>query len=184
MGPRDHSGTEATKPRVLIVDDDAAVRESIKRVLEAAGYEVGLAQDGEEAVVRFVPEQVDLVLLDLNLPSRNGWDVFEGLTTRYPFVPIIIITGMPDQYPTALAAGVSALMEKPIEALELLETIQAVLAEPEEARLRRMCGYQEDTRLVRPPVPRGAKRPREGSIGAYRRLRPDGWVHRARNKSA
>lgn len=139
------------KKRVLIVDDDAAVRESIKKVLEDAGYQVAVAADGREATVRFVPEEVDIVLLDLNLPRLSGWDVFERLTTRYPLVPIIIITGMPRQFPTALAAGVGALMEKPIEVPTLLETMQELLAEPVEARLRRMCGYQDDTRYA----PRG-----------------------------
>ena len=139
------------KKNVLVVDDDASVRRSVRKVLEGAGYEVAAASDGEEAVVQFVPEQIDLVLLDLNLPLRSGWDVFERLTTRYPFVPIIIITGMPNQYRTALAAGASALMEKPIDVPALLKTMDELLAEPKEARLRRMCGYQQDTKHLRPP---------------------------------
>ena len=138
------------KGRVLVVDDDAAVRAAMKRVLETAGYEVALAQDGEEATAQFLPEQTDLLLLDLNLPSHSGWDVFERLTTRYPLVPVIIITGMPNQFPTAIAAGVSALMEKPIEPTALLQTIDDVLAEPGGMRLRRMCGFRGDMRLVPP----------------------------------
>jgi len=132
--------------RVLIIDDDDAVRSSIQRVLEGAGYATALAADGEQAIIQFVPDQVELVLLDLNLPFRHGWDVFERLTTRYPVVPIIVITGLSDQYHTALAAGASALMEKPVDAAALLQTMEALLAEPKEARLRRLCGYQEDTR--------------------------------------
>jgi CheY-like chemotaxis protein len=139
------------KKHVLIVDDDVPVRESMKRVLESAGYDVALAGDGEEAAVQFLPDQTDLLLLDLNLPSQSGWDVFERLTTRYPLVPVIIITGLPNQYPTALAAGVGALMEKPVEPTALLKTIGELLAEPGETRLCRMCGYQGDTRYVRPP---------------------------------
>jgi CheY-like chemotaxis protein len=139
------------KKSVLVVDDDAAVRQSVRKVLEGAGYEVAAASDGEEAVVQFVPEQIDLVLLDLSLPLRNGWDVFERLTARYPFVPVIIITGMPGQYRTALAAGAGALMEKPIDVPALLKTMDELLAEPKEARLRRMCGYQQDTKYLRPP---------------------------------
>ena len=139
------------KKRVLIVDDDAAVRQSIRKVLEGTGYEVATASDGEAAVVQFVPEQIDLVLLDLNLPLRSGWDVFERLTTRYPFVPVIIITGIPDQYRTALVAGAGALMEKPIDVPALLNTMEELLAEPKEARLRRMCGYQQDTRQLESP---------------------------------
>ncbi len=148
------------KQRVLVVDDDAAVRGAMKRVLETAGYEVGLAQDGEQAIAQFLPEHTDLLLLDLNLPSRGGWDVFERLTTRYPLVPVIIITGMPDQYPTAVAAGVSALLEKPIEPSALLQTIRKVLAEQGETRLNRMCGYQTDTLLV--PANGDFKPPRTG----------------------
>ena len=138
------------KKCVLVVDDDVAVRQSVSKVLKGAGYEVAAASDGDQAVVQFVPEQIDLVLLDLNLPVRSGWDVFERLTTRYPFVPIIIITGMPNQYRTALAAGASALMEKPIEVPALLKTMDELFAEPMEARLRRLCGYQPDTKHLRP----------------------------------
>ena len=142
--------------RVLIVDDDASVRESLGKVLKRAGYEVTTAADGDEAATQFVPEQVDLVLLDLNLPFRSGWDVFERLTTQHPTTPLIIITGMPNQYQTALAAGVGALMEKPIDAPALLRIMDELIAEPAEARLRRMCGYYRDTRHFRPPSASGA----------------------------
>lgn len=138
------------KKHVLVVDDDPAVRQAMKRVLESAGYEVEVAQNGEEATAQFLPAQTDLLLLDLNLPSQSGWDVFERLTTRYPLVPVIIITGLPNQYSTAVAAGVSALMEKPVEATALLKTVSEVLAERNETRLRRMCGERSDTRLVPP----------------------------------
>jgi CheY-like chemotaxis protein len=133
------------KERVLIIDDDASVRESIQKVLKGAGYEVTTAADGEEAVTRFVPERIDLVLLDLNLPFRSGWEVFERLTAQHPTIPLIIITGMPNQYRTALAAGVDALMEKPIDAPALLRTMDELLAEPAEARVRRLYDYQHHT---------------------------------------
>jgi len=138
------------KKRVLIVDDDTAVRDSIKRALEGAGYESVAAADGREAAARFVPEQIDLVLLDLNLPFQGGWEVFEGLTARYPLVPVIIITGMPGQYQTARAAGVGALMEKPIEVPVLLATMEELLREPKENHLRRMCGFLDKTVYVSP----------------------------------
>jgi CheY-like chemotaxis protein len=163
---------EAMKKSVLVVDDDAAVRQSIRKILEGAGYEVAAACDGEEAVVQFVPEQIDLVLLDLNLPLRSGWDVFERLTTRYPFVPVIIITGMPNQYRTALAAGASALMEKPIDVPTLLTTMDELLTEPKEARLRRMCGYQQDTKYLQPPNTGAAEKVRVPPIRSHERRQP------------
>jgi DNA-binding NtrC family response regulator len=161
------------KQRVLIVDDDASVRESIRKVLKGAGYEVTTAADAEEATVKFVPEETDLVLLDLNLRSRSGWDVFEQLTTHHPMIPIIIITGLPNQYQTALAAGVGALIEKPIEVASLLETVDELLAEPKEARLRRMCGYQLDTRHLRRPNADAGKKLPPPAIRAHQRAKPN-----------
>jgi two-component system, OmpR family, response regulator len=134
--------------RILIVDDDAAVRAAARKLLEGAGYEVSTAADGREAETRIQALSVDLVLLDLNLPLASGWDVFERLTTRCPWLPVIIITGVTNQYRTALAAGASVLMEKPIDAAELLDSVQEVLREPKEARLRRLCGYQSDTKYL------------------------------------
>jgi DNA-binding response OmpR family regulator len=137
-------------PRVLVVDDDASVRDSLKKVLQEAGYEVVLAAGGLEAVGRCDQKPIDLVLLDLNLPNQSGWDVFECLTRRHPGIPIIIITGLPNQYPVALTAGAGALMEKPIEVPALLKTMQELLSEPPEQRLRRLCGQLDDTRYVPP----------------------------------
>jgi DNA-binding response OmpR family regulator len=144
------------RKRVFVVDDDAAVRESMIKVLKGVGYDVVTASDGEEASRHFVPDKCDLVLLDLNLPLRSGWDVFEHLTTHHPTIPVIIITAMPNQFRTALAAGAGALMEKPIEVPVLLNTMEALLTEPPEARLRRMCGYQQDTKHFRPSNAVGA----------------------------
>jgi two-component system, chemotaxis family, chemotaxis protein CheY len=162
------------KQRVMIVDDDSAVRASIRKVLKGAGYEVTTAADGEEAKAKFVPEEIDLVLLDLNLRSRSGWDVFERLTTQHPTIPVIIITGMPNQYHTALAAGVGALIEKPIEVPILLKTMDELLTEPKEARLRRMCGYQLDTRHFRRPSGGAAGKLHPLAIRTRQRVKPNG----------
>jgi DNA-binding NtrC family response regulator len=144
------------RKRILVVDDDQSIRDSLQKVLQEAGYQVVLAAGGLEAGMRFEPEQIDLVLLDLGLPNQSGWDVFEALTTRYPFVPVIILTGLPNQYRTAVAAGVGALFEKPVEVPALLSTMERLLAEPSEVRLRRLCGDLQDTRYA-PPV--GARAP-------------------------
>jgi DNA-binding response OmpR family regulator len=143
------------KKRILVVDDDESVRESLKKVLEGAGYEVVLAAGGLEAAVRFEPGQFDLLLLDLVLPNQSGWDVFERLTRRRPLVPVIIITGLPNQRITASMAGAGALFEKPIEPAALLERIAELLAEPTERRLERLCGKVEDTSYVRRAFLRG-----------------------------
>ncbi len=138
----------AVKEKVLVVDDDASVRESLRKVLEDAGYVVALAADGKEAVEQFEGGHVDLLLLDIGLPVKNGWEAFERITNEAPVLPIIIITGQANQHDMAVAAGVGALMEKPLDVTEVLNTMQELLVEPIQARLLRLCGYGADTRHV------------------------------------
>lgn len=137
------------KKTILIVDDDASVRQSLRKVLEGAGYTVVLAASGEEAASRVEREPTDLIMLDLGLPIMNGWDTFERITSRTPVLPLIIFTGQANQYDMAVAAGVGALMEKPLDATVLLDTIKELLTETQEARLRRLCGYSQSTRHIR-----------------------------------
>ncbi len=139
--------------RVLVVDDDHAIRESLGKVLRKAGYEVVLAASGWEAEAQFEPERIDLLILDLGLPSQSGWDVFEHLTTRYPSVPVIVLTGLPNQFRMARAAGVGALFEKPVEVPALLTAMEELLAESGEVRLHRLRGDRQDTRYVPRPAP-------------------------------
>src|SRR5437764_133081 len=101
------------KLRLLIADDDLAVRESLKKVLEETGYEVLCAADGEEAESKFSSDRIDLLLLDLDLPKQNGWNVFGLVSALNPLLPIVIITGLRDELDAGLVPGVSAFFEKP-----------------------------------------------------------------------
>ncbi len=80
------------------------------------------------------------VLLDLNMPRKNGWDTFERLSAEHPLVPVILITARPNQLFTAVEAGVGALLEKPLDIPILLQTITRLLAESVERRLARLAG--------------------------------------------
>jgi DNA-binding response OmpR family regulator len=134
------------KKHLLVIDDDAPVRESLKRCLEDSGYEVNMAADGQAALDEFASHEVDLVILDLSLPVKMGWEVFEVFTRTNPLLPVIIITGMSDQVKFAQIAGAGALLEKPIEAPLLLLTINELLNEPDEKRLSRLCGFESNIR--------------------------------------
>ncbi len=133
-------GAEAVEPRgrVLLVDDDPAVRTSLRRALESEDYAVTVAADGGQAMEEMARGFIDVVLLDLNLPGLSGWDVFERLTAIHPFLPIIIITARPDQYRLAAAAGVSAIMEKPLSLPLLIESIDGLVHESLENRVHRI----------------------------------------------
>jgi DNA-binding response OmpR family regulator len=126
------------KAKILLADDDAGVREMLGRVLQAEHYEVVPARTGREAAARFIADLPDLVLLDLNLPDRDGWDAFSLMNQTHPSVPVIIITARPQQYQHAAELGVDALMEKPLHLPLLLATIADLLAESSKQRGQRL----------------------------------------------
>ncbi len=129
------------KKKVLLVDDDFAVLAGLAGVLLSEGYNVVHAADGNEAIGKFRNEgPFDLLLLDLNMPKKSGWDVFEQITAIDPLIPVIVITARPDQYATAVAAGVDALMEKPLDLPVLLQKIESLMQESAQERLTRKSG--------------------------------------------
>jgi len=127
--------------RILVVDDDPAVREMLVRVLTGEGYSAREAANGDEAQRMAAAVQPDLVLLDLGLPGKNGWDILANLVRLKPGLAVVIITAWPDQAPAAQAAGASALLEKPLDFPILLRTIAGLLAEPPEHRLTPTAGH-------------------------------------------
>ena len=152
------------KTKVLLVDDDVSVVAALSGVLRTEGYDVIQAFDGHAALQHFhTVGGAAIVLLDLNMPVQGGWDTFEQLTAINPLLPIIVITARPDQYPLADAAGVAALMGKPIEIPLLLETMRQLLTEPPEARLARIAGKAPHSLLLAahdaPPIATYAEPP-------------------------
>ena len=111
--------------KILVVDDDEAVRTGLRCVLLSEGYEVGVASNGNEAVQDLKGGPADLILVDMNMPVLNGWATIAGLRGIRPNLPIIIITARPDQQRAAKAAGLE-LMEKPLNLPVLMERIAAL----------------------------------------------------------
>lgn len=144
--PAAHPSTGSSGPikRILLVDDDPTVRDSLNDVLLAEGYLVIPAENGQVALDLAARSSVDLVLLDLNMPVKNGWDTFEQLTREHPLIPIIIATARPNQLFTALNAGVGALLEKPMDIPTLLRMIERLLAESAGQRLARLAGQKAE----------------------------------------
>jgi len=145
----------AKKFRLLVVDDDSSVREMLARVLAGEGYLVWAAADGTAALEIAAAAKVDLVLRDLNLPGKSGWDIFERLTAENPLLAVIVITARSNQLFTALGAGVGALLEKPLDFPRLLENISRLLAEPAESRLARVAGKAAEFHYL--PTPQKGK---------------------------
>ena len=134
------------RPRVLLVDDDRSVLEALGGVIEAEGFEVVRAANGHEALQRFRQQSLDIVLLDLNMPVKGGWDTLEGLTRINPLLPIVIITARADANAEVTAKGVAAFMQKPLDIPKLLEKMRDLLAEPAAKRLLRVTDEGRQTR--------------------------------------
>lgn len=147
------------KAKILLADDDAGVRETLGRVLEFEHYDVMPARTGREAAARFIADLPDLVLLDLNMPDRDGWDAFDLMRQTHPLVPVIIITARPQQYNHAAKLRIAALMEKPLDLPLLLASIADLLAESLTERMQRLTDSGFRTAFLGQPIedcPKGA----------------------------
>ena len=123
--------------KILVVDDESSIREALSKVLQAEDYAVVCAENGQEAVEKFGAATIDLLLLDLGLPVKDGWETLQWLAGVNPLLPVVIITGQHAQLELAVAAGADALMEKPLNVPSLLETIRELTDEPLERRAER-----------------------------------------------
>ena len=130
------------KPKVLLVDDDFSVRQSLALALASENFQVVTASSGQEALERYFAGYVDLVLLDLNMPIQNGWDTFERLTALNPYLAIILITARLNQRELAAVAGASAIMEKPLNISLLVQAMNRLAEEPLEKRLQRIASQR------------------------------------------
>lgn len=108
---------------ILVVDDDHDILDAIAEVLTREGYRVVAASDGAEAIARLAAEPIDLILLDLLMPTMSGWEVIEQRGDAPP--PIVVISAAPkDVVPSS---SVRVVLQKPFVRGELLATVAAHL---------------------------------------------------------
>jgi DNA-binding NtrC family response regulator len=138
------SRDEAVSPgSVLIIDDEAAIRESLQTLLEIEGYEVETASDGTEGLARLAERPFDLVLLDFALPERNGIEILQDIRERDSELAVIMITayGTVENAVNAMQAGATNFIQKPWDNEKLLADIRNAVgrrrAEEEVVHLKR-----------------------------------------------
>jgi two-component system, OmpR family, response regulator MprA len=118
-----------SKPRVLVVDDDRAVRDSLRRSLEFNGYEVVLAADGAEGLVAVGAQHPDVVVVDVMMPRLDGIETTRALRAAGNDVPILVLTArdaVGDRV-EGLDAGADDYLTKPFALEELLARLRALL---------------------------------------------------------
>jgi len=123
---------EAPVPRrILVVDDEAVVREAFEAALEAKGYEVVLAKDGREALRIARQEPFDLIFLDILLPALGGASVLKAIKRRNPEALVVLITGFPHHEETlaALEYGPAMLLRKPIKLSDIDAALEIAFKE-------------------------------------------------------
>jgi DNA-binding response OmpR family regulator len=115
--------------KILVVEDEAAIRRGIVDTLRYAGYEAEEAPDGDEGLTRALAPGLDLLLLDLMLPGRSGWEVLSDLRKAKSRLPVIILTakGAEEDRVRGLKDGADDYVVKPFSAKELLARVEAVL---------------------------------------------------------
>jgi DNA-binding NtrC family response regulator len=124
------NGTPAPGGSVLIVDDEAEIRESLETLLALEGFDVQTAASGEEGLVQIGEHPFDLVLLDLALPGRDGMEILSEIHTHDPRLPVIMITayGTVENAVRAMQSGAANFIQKPWDNEKLLADVRAAVA--------------------------------------------------------
>ncbi len=132
--------------RVLVVDDDPLVRETVEELLEDQGLEPTVVEDGEAALARAEEQEFDAVLSDIRMPGRDGTEILPELRERRPATPVILMTGFAsiDSAVEAMRAGAFDYLTKPFKADVMMATLERAFEfrelERENTRLRRAVG--------------------------------------------
>ena len=119
---------------ILLIDDTAAMRKTVRAMLEAGGYKVVEAENGEEGLARLDNAPVDLIVTDVFMPGMDGIEFIRKIRDRSPLIPIIAISGgsrtMPSSVGLSLtnALGASQTLFKPFRQAELMHCVEIAMA--------------------------------------------------------
>lgn len=126
--------------KILVVEDERAIREVLRAYLQKANFEVVMVEDGEAAFSAYLFHEPDLVLLDVMLPGKDGWDILQQIRSHSP-CPVIMLTALSDveHRLTGLNEGADDYIAKPFAGEEVVARVRAVLRryEPQQVPVRR-----------------------------------------------
>jgi CheY-like chemotaxis protein len=120
---------EGRSARILVIDDEDAVRDILSQMLRAEGHQVVLASDGEEGIRRFQKEKFDIVFTDLGMPKISGWEVSKRVKGINPKVPIAMITGwgMEVNREKMSESGIDLIVSKPFDFDQVIHLVSEAM---------------------------------------------------------
>jgi DNA-binding response OmpR family regulator len=132
--------------KVLIIDDEAALRHTLARILQRGGIEVTTAASGKDALALISRQPFDLIYLDVRMPDMNGVEVLKKIHAGFPDMPVVLFTAQPDVHSAveALRLGAKDYLVKPIQPDTLLERTDALLRQQDRERNKRALQQQID----------------------------------------
>jgi len=111
--------------RVLVVDDEPGMRETLVDILEGVGYQVQAAGDGESALVALQRDEVDVVVMDVQMPKRDGVSVLEEIDSPPPTVIMMTAYALEERLRAAVDSNAFAILHKPFPVRQLLSLVAA-----------------------------------------------------------
>ena len=129
---------------ILLIDDEATLRQTLARVLQRAGFEVTTAASGEEGLTSLAAAHVDLVYMDIRMPSMSGLEALKRIHSEHPSLPVVLFTAQPDLNSAveALRYGAVDYLLKPLKPQMLIERTKTILAKQERERRKRQIASQ------------------------------------------
>ena len=132
---------------ILIIDDEASLRQTLARILQRAGFEVTTAANGKVGLSLVNEHSFDLLYLDIRMPDVSGLELLKTIHAKFPDLPVILFTAQPDLNSAveALRRGATDYLLKPLKPQAVIDRTQAILSNQQKERRRRELQRQIDT---------------------------------------
>jgi two-component system alkaline phosphatase synthesis response regulator PhoP len=127
------------KGHILIIDDEASLRQTMARILQRAGYEVTTAADGEDGLALITEHSFDLVYSDIRMPDMSGLELLKIVHEKFPELPVILFTAQPDLNSAveAVRSGATDYLLKPLKPQAVIDRVNAILEKNQVERRKR-----------------------------------------------
>ena len=131
---------------ILIIDDEASLRQTLARILQRAGFEVTTAANGKDGMALVHEHPFDLLYLDIRMPDMSGLELLKNIHTKFPDLPVILFTAQPDLNSAveALRRGATDYLLKPLKPQTVIDRTQSILADKQKERRKRELQRQID----------------------------------------